>query len=185
MPSTALAAELLVRVRTTWRHFASPVTLLAALAAHWALVPRTRDRPAALSSSSGNCREAAHAWAPHHTKFLHQYCSYVNPSGSCMWKKKIERVVFTCTKVAKPHNSPWAQVKAFFSHWESFHQFSEGFELGPDEVNFQNSFSPETEGFTHSTGFLLLQKHFSGLFVFIVVVELLMPKHWDQRNFST
>lgn len=88
MPSTALAAELLVRVRTTWRHFASPVTLLAALAAHWALVPRTRDRPAALSSSSGNCREAAHAWAPHHTKFLHQYCSYVNPSGSCMWKKK-------------------------------------------------------------------------------------------------
>lgn len=161
------------------RLFASPVPLPTALLVH----PGPATSPQHPAAPSENRREVGDACAPRQTKILHQYCSYANRLGSCMWK--IKRVVFTCTiKVTKTHNSPWAWFKACCYHWDSFHQFSEGFELGPYELNFQTA-SPWNRGLYIAQASYHLGAISLRFLNFVVVVELLMPKYWHLKNFST
>ena len=126
--------------------------------AHRALAPKACGHPQPSAAPAGNHREEG-------TRVLH-----VRPKPSAnttaMWTmllcvKNHECRIRIYNKSSKAHNSPWTQFRACCYCWESFPQFSEGFELGPDEANSQTA-SPLKPRALHSTGFQSLGSCFSG-----------------------
>lgn len=169
------------------RLFASPVTFLTVLLAHWALVPLTQDQPTALSSAYRElqgigrcvCSMSDQSLAP-----TLQLYSYVNHSGSCMWK--IKRVVFTSTvKVANPSRFTLDPIQSLLLSPGILLPVFRGLQARTWWSEFWTAFLLKSWTLCTGQASCHLKANSLDYFVFIVVVEFFMPKHWHLKNFST